>query len=269
MFGGQCGSTGRYHILNTALVHLDDIRIPFHQKTVVLFGNGLFGKINAIEHLTFVVNLAFGRVQVFGSFLIIRQNTATKTEHPAAHGMDGEHDPPFETVERPVLAHCLLLDNGQPCFFQKLQLIPFIQGGFGKGLPLIQTIAKAKLFDGLVREPTFLEVRQPYGLSRFAFPKGLGKILLGIFRDQIHAFPLVGLLLLLIGLFGFLNLNIIFFGQVLYGFGIGKMFVLHQKSHHIPTFPATEILPYLLHRGNHETRGPFIRKRTQSLKIGP
>ena len=55
------GSARRSHyVLYAGLVHGDNIGIAFHQKTPVLLYNRLFGKVDAIQLITLMVNFRFG-----------------------------------------------------------------------------------------------------------------------------------------------------------------------------------------------------------------
>ena len=96
---------------DTLLVHLNHIGIAFNQVAVIGFSDGLFGKENAIQHFALVVNLAFGRVEVFSLFLVVGEDTPSKTQYPSAHRVYGEHHAPFEAVELTVT-----IDDGEPCF---------------------------------------------------------------------------------------------------------------------------------------------------------
>src|SRR5690606_25612421 len=201
-------------------------------------------------------------------FFVVAQDPPPESEHPTAHGMDREHYPALETIECFGLAPGLFLDNGQARLLQEFQLIALIQGLLGKGSPLIQAIPQAELADGGIAETTFLEIAQPNGLSGGALPKGLGKISLGKLTDQVHALPLVGQLPILKILLGLLHLYIVFPCQVFYGLGVGEMLVFHQEGDHVPPFSTAEVLPDLFDRGNHKTGRTFIRKGTESLKVG-
>ncbi|OPZ97329.1 MAG: hypothetical protein BWY72_01266 [Bacteroidetes bacterium ADurb.Bin416] len=54
---GEGRAAGGDHVFDAGLVHGQHVRITFHQVTFVVFGNGLLGKINAVEFVAFVVNL--------------------------------------------------------------------------------------------------------------------------------------------------------------------------------------------------------------------
>ena len=93
-------------------MHLNHIGIAFHQIAVIGFGDGLFGKEDAVQHFALVVNLAFGRVEVFGLFLVVGEDAPPKTQYASAHRVYGEHHAPFEAVELTVA-----IDDGESGFF--------------------------------------------------------------------------------------------------------------------------------------------------------
>ena len=97
--------------------------------------------------------------------------------------------------------------------------------------------------------------------------KDIMEIVLGIFRNQVHAFLDVGDGLFLIGTLGFLNLDVVFFGEVADGFWIRKVFVLHEESDCVAAFAGAKILPDLFGGRYHERGRTLVGKRTESLKV--
>ena len=61
-----------------------------------------------------MVDITLWRVQVF-SFLLffLGEDTPTETQYTSAHGENGEHHSPSETVYLTII----VLYNCQPCFF--------------------------------------------------------------------------------------------------------------------------------------------------------
>ena len=80
---------------------------------------------NAVEHLAFIINIAFGRIEILGGFFLIGQNTPAKAEGAPAHTKDGKHDPPLKPVKLLGGRACgsIVLYNGKTRFFKKLQLV--------------------------------------------------------------------------------------------------------------------------------------------------
>ena len=93
------------------------------------------------------------------------------------------------------------------------------------------------------------------------------KIGFGEFRNQIQTLFFVSFDSVFLRNFGLFDFNIVFFGQIPYGFRIGEMLVFHQESHHTTAFSGTEIFPNLLHGRHHKRRRALIGKRTQPFKI--
>ena len=101
-----------YHIFDAFLVHLNYIGIAFNQIAVIGFGDGLFGKEDAVQHFALVVNLTFGRVEVFSLFLVVGEDAPSEAQYASAHRVNGKHYTPFEAVELTVA-----IDDGEPRFF--------------------------------------------------------------------------------------------------------------------------------------------------------
>ena len=260
----RCQSRSRrcHDVFYPGLIELDDIGITFDQETIVLFGNGLFGLKNTVQDFALVVNIAFRRIEVFGRFFVVRQNSSSKTQNPARHALNRKHHATFETVKRPVVFW-----NRQTRAFQKLQFITFSQCFFCKSIPSFGRISQGEFFYGFARETSFLEIRKTDGFAFFRMQKRVVEIIFGKFRNQVHAFPNIGIGFFLIGLFGFLDFDIVFFGQKTNGFRIGKMGMLHQKSHRISTFSGAEIFPNPFGGRNHKRRRALVRERTQSFEV--
>ena len=96
-----CKSSTRrsYHILYTRLVQADHIGVPFYQEATIFLYNSRFSLEKAIQHVAFMVDLRFGRVDVFGGFLILFQDTAAEADYLSRYAVDGEDHPAGKSVE--------------------------------------------------------------------------------------------------------------------------------------------------------------------------
>ena len=79
-------------------MHRDDIRVSFHQNAAILLGDGPFGKIESVQDIAFVVDLRFGRVEVFGGLLVGPHGTGTESDDPSADAVDRKDNPSAEAV---------------------------------------------------------------------------------------------------------------------------------------------------------------------------
>ena len=246
---GQGGAARGHHILDAALVQLDHVGIPLYQVAEVFAGNGLFGVVNAIEHPAFVVDFAFGRIQVLSRFLVGAQGTAPKAEYPPAQGMDREKHPPLEAVYGATgLPFCAAFDQGQARFFKEFELVAFLQGSPGKDIPLVGVVAQAELPDGVVCKAALPEIREADGLAAFRVPEAVFIELPGKFAHQQHALALPGLFGLLIGALGLFDLDLVLAGQVADRLRVGQVLVFHEEGHRVTALAAAEVLPDLLDR---------------------
>lgn len=60
------GSAGGDDVFEAGLVHGDDVGKAFYEKAEVVFDDGGSGEVDAVEFVAFVVDFAFGGVDVFG-----------------------------------------------------------------------------------------------------------------------------------------------------------------------------------------------------------
>ena len=88
------------------------------------------------------------------------------------------------------------------------------------------------------------------------------KVLLCPAIDDQHTFAVAFPLLLLVGQFPFLYLDVIFLGQITQGIEIVQLFMLHNEVNGRTTFATGKALTYIFSRRDVE-RGRFISmKRT-------
>src|SRR5210317_1059443 len=100
-----------------------------------------------------MVNEALRRVQIFSCSFIRGQGSPPKSKNPSTHAVDRKHYTSFESVKFSVF-----LDNGQPGSFKKFQFIFLFKGCIRKCRPFIRAVSKLKLFNGLIRKSSFLEI---------------------------------------------------------------------------------------------------------------
>ena len=93
------GSARRgYHVLDAHLVHADHVHVALHQEAAILLHDGLLGEVEAIQLVAFVVDLALGRVDIFGRLLVFLQDTSAKRHHLAAQGVHREDHTSAEAI---------------------------------------------------------------------------------------------------------------------------------------------------------------------------
>ena len=85
---GQRCAARCHHVLHTGLEHGDDVEVTFYQEHLVIFGNGLLGLEQAVEFVFLVVDVRFGRVDVFSDafcllLLFGEQCASSKCYHAA------------------------------------------------------------------------------------------------------------------------------------------------------------------------------------------
>ena len=161
--GCQCRARRGNHILYARLVHGNDIRITFDQKATVLFHNGLFGKIYAIQFIAFMINFRFRRVDVLhlDAFGGAGKHTSPESHHLTGESVYRKDDPPPEAVAQSVVVR-LVAEAG----LDKIILfIAFFQSFLGKGIVALGTIAQLELLDDVIPEAAAAEIGHADTLS--------------------------------------------------------------------------------------------------------
>ena len=161
----------------------------------------------------------------------------------------------------------LLTINTQSCFDQEFRLIPRLLRCLCQGVTLLQRITQVKLLDDIIADATATEILPADGDTIGIILHHVLEIVHRPVVDDEHRLTVALFLLLLLGEFLFLDLNIIFLRQPAQGLGIGDLFVLHQEVDGRTTLATSKALADLLRGGHHKRRGLIIVKRAQALVV--
>ena len=211
----------------------------------------MFGLKNAVQHLTFVVRLGFGRVEVLRGFRVDLQNTCPKGNYPARHVVNRKHDPPPKPVEDFTT---FFPSDGQPGFGEHLGVVAFGLRVGEQGIPLVGAVAEVEGGDGGVGEAALAEVAQANTAPFVGVKETFVKEIFGVVERDVQAFA-GGLPKLFFGRnFLFLNLDTVFFGQIMQGLAVVEVLHIHHKPDGIACFSATKTLVNLPRRVDVERR---------------
>ena len=106
-----CSRRGDY-ISDPRLMHLYDIGVSLNDIATVFFSNTFFGFKKPIKHFAFMIDITFGRVEIFSCFYIFLKNTPSKTLHSSRKRSDGENNPSSETIN---FLFSFLINDNQSC----------------------------------------------------------------------------------------------------------------------------------------------------------
>ena len=133
----------------------------------------------------------------------------------------------------------------------------------------MQVVAQTELGDDIVAETTAAEVSQTIG-SALAISLELA---LEVFGDPLvddeHRLTLTLLLAFLVGHLAFLYLDVILGCKPAQSFGIGHLFMLHDKGHGVAALAAAEAVASATGRRNEEGGSALIVEGTETLVVGP
>ena len=144
----------------------DHVGIALYQIAVILFRYRLFGLVDSIENLAFVVNDAFRGVQILGNLFLRGKRSPSKTKHTTAHAVNREHDATPEAIELLVL-----IDHRETRFLKKFELVLLRSCLIGQSSPVFRGIAQLKFLYDLIRKTSFPEIAQAYCFAFFSLPK--------------------------------------------------------------------------------------------------
>ena len=113
-----------------------------------------------------------------------------------------------------------------------------------------------------------MEIAQPDGTSHLVVIEQVGKIFLCKLRDMKESVALVLAFLLFLGLFLFLNLNVVFLSQPTQSLGISVVLMLHEEFHHIAGLAATEAFENAFGGRYIERRRLLVVERATSNMVG-
>ena len=118
-------------------MHGNNIRVAFHQKAAVSLYDRLFGEIDPVKLVTLMVNLTFGRVDIFGCLFVFLQDTSSESDDFSTERMDRKNDTPAKTVVYPAV----VVGDHQTCLFEKFFFVTALCCGFIQGVPLVEAVA--------------------------------------------------------------------------------------------------------------------------------
>ena len=100
---GESRSAGAKDILYSCLMHRYDVHLPLNQVSHILFADGVFGLIDAVQFVAFGVDERLRRVDVLANIFAVRHDTSGKTHNLTRNAEDREHHACRETVEETAL----------------------------------------------------------------------------------------------------------------------------------------------------------------------
>ena len=245
-------------------MHRQHVGISLDQVAAPLFLDGPLGLVDAVELVALVVNIRFGRVEVFAYLHPRLQDASAKGDHLARYAVDREHDPAREEV----VDAAVLPFAAEPRFEQIVDFIAPFLGLHGQGVALFGRISQPELADDVFVEAPLLEVGQTYRTAFVGLEQRLAEELLGEGIDDKHVFALASLLTLFVGQLLFMNLDVVFLGQVFQRFVVGELLVLHDEVYGAAPLAATETFANPFRRRYAERGRPVVVKRAQPPIVG-
>ncbi|CCZ39624.1 uncharacterized protein BN707_03299 [Bacteroides fragilis CAG:558] len=232
------GRTGRGHyVFHPRLVHRDHVRISFHKEAAVLLYDGLFGKVDAVKFVAFMINFRLRRVDILGEFLVFRtEHTPAERNHFARKRVDREHDTSPEAVTQFMVVRLI----AKPRLYEKLFFEAFAHRLLCQSVTPFSAEPQLEFVDNIITEASLAEVSQSDAASVYVVFQDVLEIVAGEVVDNEHTFSVALHLFLFIGQLPFLDFYIIFLGQIAECFGVGHLFVLHDKVHRVTALTATE-----------------------------
>ena len=272
LLDGEAGAAGGYGVLDAGLVHGDDVDVAFDEVALVGLGDGCAGLEEAVEGAGLVVDVAVGRVDVFGGLLLGAEDAAGEAEDAAGDAVDGEHDAAAEAVVGPALQGggrrsegggvgrvCVptsplrdIFEDGEACLVEDGVAVAAAAGVVGEGCPLVEAVAEAEAADDFVGEAAGVEIGEADGAPHFVAPEEVGEVLLRELGEVEEGVALVLPFALLFGLLLFADFDVVFFGQVEECFGVGEVLVLFEEGDDVAGFAAAEAFEYALGGGDVE-----------------
>ena len=214
-----------------------------------------------------MVNLGVGRVDILllDALGTLVEHTGGKADDLAAESNPRENDSAGVSVDE-VATVGLVADAGLE---EKLCLIAFALGTTGERKAVLQVVAQTELGDDVVTETTAAEVSQTIG-SALAISLELA---LEVFGDPLvddeHRLTLALLLAFLVGHLAFLYLDVILGCKPAQSFGIGHLFMLHDKGHGVAALAAAKAVASATGRRNEEGGSALIVEGTETLVVSP
>ena len=263
LLGGERGARTGHHVFDARLMHAQHIGVTLDEYAVVKARYLVFGEIYSVQSLALVVNFRFGRVDVLGFGFVAAQYASAKSDDLAGEVMNWEDDTALVAV---VVA--LFVLAAEPNLDQQVLVVAVFDGEFGEGRAAAGAVAQLEAVDYGVTETTLAEVGEADRLTLVGGHHGVGKVFLGEAVDVEHALALVLRGHFLGSLLAFLNLDIVFLGEVTQGFRVGVMLVLHDETHRVACLAASEAFEDVAGRIDVERRCLLLVERAYADKVG-
>ena len=232
LIGGERRSAVGHHILDTCLMHGDDVGIALDHKHAIFLHNSLLGLIDAIELTLLMVDFRVGRVDIFLCYALgtAIKHTTTKGYHLATDIEPREDGTTCIAVVYsdlfPLFTFLFPL-NTQARLHKELRLITLGLSRLCQRITLLRCITQLELLNDIIADATTAEILLANGDAVRIVLKYIVKPVLGPLVDDKHRLTLALGFTLLVSQFLLNNLDIVFLSQPAQGLRIGQLLVLH------------------------------------------
>ena len=262
LFGRKRRARVGHHVLQSALVHGDYIRVTFHHVHAVGLHDGAFPLVDAVQLPALAVDFAVGRVHVLLLYTLgttVEHSTA-EAYHPSAHVEPREDDTPTETV-----AHAAILTGiAQPRLQQILLAVPATLRLPKESIRAVHAESELELPDDFITDATVSEVRESDGSSVGMMVKRVTEVILGELVHDEHTLPCVLHLPFLSAQLLLRHLDVVFLGKPTERFAVVQLLVLHNEMNCAATLATGEALAQPLGWRHIEGRTLVGMKRTEA-----
>ena len=125
------------HVFDPGLMHGNHIRVAFHQEAAISLYDRLLGEIDPVKLIALMINLTFGRVDIFGRLFVFLQDASSESNNFSTERMDRKNDTPAKTIVYPAV----VVGDHQTCLFEKYFFVTALYCGFIQGVPLVEAVA--------------------------------------------------------------------------------------------------------------------------------
>ena len=169
----QGGASACHHILNTGLIHGDNVHLPFHQIAQVLASDLLLGLEEPEEFVGLGIDDGVGRIDIFPHVVFLLHDTPRKRHCLARDAKDRKHHAVAKTVVQPAvfaLAAYAGTNLGIHVVHNVLLLKTFLFERRHQGRTLLRRVAQLVLADDIIAQSPLAEITEPYCLSLGGVP---------------------------------------------------------------------------------------------------
>ena len=115
----QRRTAGSHNVMDTQLIHRDDIQIALHQDALVLTDDFIPGKPYPVQGTALDIDFRLRGIHVFRDGLVRPQRAASECQNPAGGRMYREHGP----VVKPVSHLPVITSVAQTCVYEEFFLV--------------------------------------------------------------------------------------------------------------------------------------------------